>query len=180
MIKIQENLLSRGPNRPGDKIVPKLIIVHRTGNPGTTALANRNYFESLNHPPRAGKDYASAHYIVDAGNIIRCIPENERAHHCVGANQTSIGIETFEPYNEQAYRNLINLVVDICRRHGFKPTPEYIQTHSKYDPTRRPYDPFSWSVYQTGKSVPGRDLFDPHKFYRDVAAAYAAGGGNAA
>ena len=170
LLPITEQLLTVGPNRPGDKIIPKLIIVHRTGNPNSTALQNRNYFESLNHPPYAGKIYASAHYIVDAGNIIRCIPEQERAHHCIGANQTSIGIETFEPFNQQAYRNMVDLVVDICRRYRFQPTPQFIQSHSKYDPANRPYDPFSWSAYTVGRAMPGRDLFDPFKFYQDVAA----------
>jgi N-acetylmuramoyl-L-alanine amidase CwlA len=174
MIPIQEKLLSRGPNRPGDIIVPKRIIIHRTGNPGTTALQNRNYFESLNHPPKAGKIYASAHYIVDGTAIIRCIPENERAHHCRGANFDGIGIEACEPLNEAIYRNTLALVIDICRRRGFQPTSRCIQSHSKYDPGRRPYDPFSWAAYAAGKTVPGRDLFDPHKFYADLQQAWAA------
>ena len=175
MLPITEQLLSIGPNRPGDRIVPKLIIIHRTGNPGSSALANRNYFESLNHPPLSGNKYASAHYIVDANTIIRCIPENERAHHCRGANFNGIGIETFEPYNEQAYRNLIDLVVDICRRYHFQPTSQFIQSHSKYDPTTRPYDPFSWVAYAAGIATPWRDLFDPFKFYSDVQKVFAGG-----
>ncbi len=168
MLPIQELPLSPGPNRPGDIIIPKRIIVHRTGNPNSSALQNRNYFESLNHPPYAGKLYASAHYIVDAGNIIRCIPERERAHHCRGANYNSIGIETCEPLQPDCYRNLLELVVDICRRYHFEPTPGFIQPHSKYEPVNRAYDPFNWAAYQQGRVNPARDLFDPVDFYRDL------------
>lgn len=166
MIQITIDPLSLGPNRPGDAITPKMIIVHRTGNPGTSAMVNRNYFESLNHPPLVKKTYASAHYIVDADQIINCIPENERAHHCVGANHFAIGIETCEPLTQGAYQNLLDLIHDICNRHGFQPTKDYIQPHSKYDEVNRHFDPFCWDDFMVGKTNPGKDLFDPIQFYR--------------
>ncbi len=168
MIEITKNLLSLGPNRPGDTIVPRMIIVHRTGNPGTSAKVNRDYFESLNHPPLARKTYASAHYIVDGGQIIQCIPENERAHHCIGANQFAIGIETCEPLHPETYQNLLDLIHDICGRYGFAATKDYIQSHSKYDPIRRHFDPFFWEDFLGGKTNPGKDLFDPIRFYQDL------------
>ncbi len=168
MIAITKNLLSLGPNRPGDSIKPRMIIVHRTGNPGTLARVNRNYFESLNHPPLAGKKYASAHYIVDAGQIIQCIPESERAHHCIGANHFAIGIETCEPLQPGAYQNLLDLIHDICGRYGFLPNQDYIQSHSKYDPVNRHFDPFFWDDFVAGRGNPGKDLFDPIQFYKDL------------
>jgi N-acetylmuramoyl-L-alanine amidase CwlA len=145
-----------------------MIIVHRTGNSGTTAEANRDYFESLNHPPLAGKIYASAHYIVDADQIIRCIPETERAHHCIGANHFAIGIETCEPLQQGTYQNLLDLIHDICTRYGFSATKDYIQPHSKYDPVNRHFDPFYWNDFLVGKTNPGKDLFDPIRFYNDL------------
>lgn len=168
MIQITKAMLSLGPNRPGDIISPRMIIVHRTGNPGTSARVNCNYFESLNHPPLAGKTYASAHYIVDESQIIQCIPENERAHHCIGANHFAIGIETCEPLTQWAYQNLLDLIHDICSRYGFAVTKDYIQPHSKYDPVNRHFDPFCWDDFMVGKTNSGKDLFDPIEFYKDL------------
>ncbi len=167
MPQIQEMLLSPGPNRPGSIITPDLIIVHRTGNPGASALANQNYFESLNHPPKAGKTHASAHYIIDSNYTIRCIPERERAHHCIGANTRSIGIEVCEPLTCAAYQSLLDLIWDICQRYGITADPSHVQPHSKYDDTRRRYDPFRWADYQQGRTT-SADLFDPFQFYRDL------------
>ena len=48
------------PGTPLEKI--NGVVIHYVGNPGTTAEANRNYFESLS----SGADgvYASSHFIV--------------------------------------------------------------------------------------------------------------------
>lgn len=58
----------------------KGIVAHWTANTkkGADARANRNYFNG-------SAMYASAHYIVDDGEIIQCIPDNEVGYH-VGAN----------------------------------------------------------------------------------------------
>lgn len=180
MLPIQSNLLRKegergrvGSNRPGDANVPKMVIIHRTGNPGSTALQNRNFFDTEAMPTA----YASAHYCLDAKNIILCVPENERAHHCIGANRISIGIEIFEPYTEAAYQNALDLIANICLRYRWQPDVQHIQTHSKYDPVNRPYDPFSWNAFAKGLATPGRDLFDPFKFYRDIKARFTEMGG---
>ncbi|HBF39765.1 MAG TPA: hypothetical protein DDW50_20935 [Firmicutes bacterium] len=168
MIPIKEDLISVGKNRPAFLLRPQKIIIHRTGNSGASAKNNRDYFESLNHPPLAGKTFASAHYLVDATNIIRCIPENEQAYHCVGANRDAIGIETCEPITKEIYQNVLDLIVDIILRYKFKPTPDYLQPHSRYDPLNRPFDPFCWIDFSNGKTNPKNDLFDPNAFYADV------------
>jgi len=56
------------------------LVLHYVGNAGTSALFNRNFFESRKH----GKTgYGSAHFIVDlAGDVLVCIPPNEVAYHC--------------------------------------------------------------------------------------------------
>ncbi len=171
MPAIIENLLKPGPNRPGTLITPQLVIVHRTGNPGSSARQNRDYFNTVKGV------YASAHYCVDGREIIRCLPETERAHHCRGANFTAIGIETCEPLTPEIYRNTLELVIDICRRRGFQPTPQYVQPHSKYDPLNRAFDPFNWDAYTKGRATPERDLYDPFPFYADLKRLFQAGGG---
>ena len=69
------------------------IVVHWVANPNTSALANRNYFESR----KAGlRGFGSSHEIIGLkGEIIRCVPESEMAYH-VGAKR----------YTKQALDNL--------------------------------------------------------------------------
>jgi N-acetylmuramoyl-L-alanine amidase len=63
------------------------IVVHWVGNANSTAMANRNYFESLKNQKDTGGRYASAHYIIGLlGEVIQCLPEQEIAYH-VGANK---------------------------------------------------------------------------------------------
>ena len=123
-MEIQEKLLSINPySRTGEKLKSvKQIVVHWVGNANTSAIANRNYFESL-------KDkhiYASSHYIIGlSGEIIRCIPEDEVAYHAGNGtvNRNSIGIEDCHPdwegkFNDATYNSLVELCADICRRYN--------------------------------------------------------------
>jgi len=76
---IRETLLTPNPySRPQ---IPmghvQAVAIHWVGNPGTSAQANRNYWETL----KDGSAYASAHYIVDAREIMRAVPETEVAYH---------------------------------------------------------------------------------------------------
>lgn len=83
----------------------KFIVAHDTGNPGSTARANRNYFENSRD-----KDSASAHLFVGDREIIECIPaltsgKPEKAWHVLytvptdnqlfgfNANDAAIGVE---------------------------------------------------------------------------------------
>ena len=175
MVAITDKLLPAGnKNRPGTPISPKKIIIHRTGNPGASALANRSYWI---HDP----NWHSAHYIVDSQGIFRCIPENEKAYHCAGANGDGIGIEICElpgpSVNPVTYRNVLNLIVEILLRRKWQPTDEFIQPHSKYDNVNRRFDPFNWLDYKAGKHNPGKELFDQFVFYADLKTHFRAAGG---
>lgn len=123
-MNIEEILLTINPySRTGEKLQSvKQIVVHWVGNANSTAIANRNYFESL-------KDkhiYASSHYIIGLnGEIIRCIPENEVAYHAGNrtVNRNSIGIENCHPdwegkFNDKTYNSLVELCTDICKRYN--------------------------------------------------------------
>ena len=110
MIDIKETLLTNH-NRPGKKIRNlKGIVIHWTANTskGANAVANRNYF---NTTERA----ASAHYIVDDKNIIRCVPDEEIAYH-VGANAyTKIGNSIHEKINGVRYSpNYFLIGIEMC------------------------------------------------------------------
>lgn len=124
-MNIEERLLSINPySRSGEKQgTIKNIVVHWVGNAGSSALGNRNYFESL---ATSHKTYASSHYIIGLnGEIIRCIPENEVAFHSgsYSMNRKSIGIEDCHPdwngkFNDNTYNSLVELCADICRRYN--------------------------------------------------------------
>jgi hypothetical protein len=96
-------------------------------------------------------------------------------------NYKSIGIETSElpgsKINPVTYQNLLDLVVDICIRHEFLPTPDFVQPHSKYDDIERRYDPFRWVDFVNGKANPGLELFNPFAFYSDLKELYLKSGG---
>jgi hypothetical protein len=83
-----------------------------------------------------GVRQVSAHYVIDRdGKIYQMVPDNERAHHCKGANANSIGIEhvaheaqTLAPQQEAASARLIrwlmaqyNIPVERIFGHDFAP-----------------------------------------------------------
>lgn len=124
-MEIQEKLLTLNPySRSGEKQNKiEYLVIHWVGNAGSSALANRNYFENLKNTHRT---YASSHYIVGLnGEIIRCIPDDEVAFHAgsYSMNRKSIGIENCHPdwegkFNENTYNSLIELCAKLCKKHN--------------------------------------------------------------
>jgi N-acetylmuramoyl-L-alanine amidase CwlA len=106
--------------------------VHYVGNPGSSALGNRNYFEGLKIGQKMANGnyrYASSQYIIGLkGEIIRCIPENEEAIHASDGvvNTSSIGIENCHPdwtgkFLPETEKSLVELCADICKRYNIDP-----------------------------------------------------------
>ena len=137
-MQIQQKLLTINHySRPGSTLKKVTnIVIHWVGNANSTALANRNYFESL----KEKKVYASSHYIVGLdGEVLQCIPETEIAYHAKEANSYSIGIEVCHPdwggkFSEVTYKSLIELCTDICKRYNLSPTTSIIR---HYDVTKK-------------------------------------------
>ena len=106
------------------------IVIHYTGNPGTTAEANRNYFQSLAYDQTT---YASAHFVVGLeGEIIQCIPLDEQAFASRGRNADTIGIEVCHPdaegeFNSITYGAVVELTAELCRMYGL--TEEDVMRH---------------------------------------------------
>ena len=125
MIDIQERLLTISPYcRTGEKQNKiKNIIVHWVGNAGSSAIGNRNYFNSL---ATTHKTIASSHYIIGLnGEVIRCIPDDEVAFHSGSytMNRQSIGIEVCHPdwegkFNSATYSQLVAVCTYICKQYG--------------------------------------------------------------
>jgi N-acetylmuramoyl-L-alanine amidase CwlA len=142
-MNVVQNLIKMNKyTRTGIKLKEvKAIVLHWTGNPNSSALANRNYFDTLSGT------YASAHYIVGIkGEVIQCIPDDELAYH-VGAkvytdlantklngrpNYNTIGIEMCIPYiNGEFTKETLNstkeLVISLIKK--FNLGPDDIITH---------------------------------------------------
>lgn len=121
-MKIDDALLT--PNKYSRPQIPlktvKKIVLHYVGNPGTSAKANRNYFENQ----KSGGRYVSAHYIVGLeGEILRCIPENEVAYCSNQANTYSISIECCHPdnsgkFNERTTQSAAELCAYLLKKYG--------------------------------------------------------------
>ena len=101
----------------------KNIVVHYVANPGSTAIANRNYFNSLSDGHGVS---ASAHFIVGLdGEIIQCVPTD-----CVAwangsreSNKHSISIECCHPtedghFNEKTLASLRQLIAWLCEKYS--------------------------------------------------------------
>jgi len=153
-MNIEENLLTINPmSRPGIKLdAVKKIVLHYVANPRTSAIGNRNYFESLKYQDQIS---VSTHYIIGLnGEIIRIIPEDEVAYHSGNkeVNRISIGIENTHPditgkFNTATYNSLVKLLANLCIRYNLNPLTDII----------RHYD-------VTGKNCPKYYVDNPLKF----------------
>lgn len=105
-------------NRPCEKREKTTAIaVHYIGNPGTTADANRNYFQNNNND-------VSSNYIIGLdGEILCCIPDEEVAWCTCQANSWSVSVECCHPdstgkFNDRTYQSLVELCAYLCRKYG--------------------------------------------------------------
>ncbi len=93
------------------------IVVHYVGNPGTSAQANRNYFAT----PTTS---VSSHFVIGLeGEIIQCIPLDERSAASNDRNPDTISIEVCHPdasgkFNDATYASLVKLTAWLCTEFG--------------------------------------------------------------
>lgn len=130
-------------SRPGIKRTETTkIAVHYVGNPNTSALANRNYFENC----KDSHKYVSSNYIVGLrGEIICCIPDEEIAYCTNQANSYSVSIETCHPKSDGVfvdctYVSLCELCAMLLKK--YKLTVNDLIRH--YDVTKKQC-PLHWS-----------------------------------
>ena len=167
-MKIDQMLLTPNPySRPEirlDKVTK--VAVHYTGNPGSTAKNNRDYFENLKDTHYT---YVSSHYVVGLnGEVIQCIPENEWSYCTNQANGYSISIETCHPdktgkFNAATEQALAELVADICKRHGLDPIRDVIRHYDvtgKHCPLWYVTHPGDWDSFRERVKA----LLEPEKW----------------
>ena len=76
------------------------IAVHYVGNPNTSALSNRNYFENCKDIHK----YVSSNYIVGLiGEVVCCVPDEEIAYCTNQANSYSVSIEVCHPKSDGVF-----------------------------------------------------------------------------
>lgn len=89
------------------------IVVHYTGNPGSTAQNNRDYFNKFTTT-------VCSHFVVGLdGEIIQCLPIDERSAASNHRNKDTISIEVCHPdttgkFNDETYASLVKLTAWLC------------------------------------------------------------------
>ena len=107
------------PELPLEEV--KGIVVHYVANPCSTALENRNYFESLKYQWGNNATSVSSHFVIGLeGEVIQCVPLNEVAYASNNRNSDTISIECCHPdttgkFYDSTYTSLVNLSAYLCR-----------------------------------------------------------------
>ncbi len=109
-------------SRPGDLLEDvNAIVVHYTGNPGTTAEQHRSYYAGL---AETGEASVSSHFVIGMdGTIIQCIPLDEKSYCSNDRNGDTISIECCHPdstgeFTEETQDALVNLLQYLTDAYG--------------------------------------------------------------
>lgn len=92
------------------------IAIHYVGNPGTTAQQNHDFYDQPNTE-------VSSHFVVGLeGEIIQCIPLDEKSSATNERNIDTISIEVCHPdvtgqFSEASYQSLVKLTAWLCDRY---------------------------------------------------------------
>lgn len=145
---IKEHLTPNKYSR-SQKLLKKVknIVIHYVANPGSSARANRNYFENLQYTKKRS---VSSHFIVGLeGEVIQCIPLKEVAYANYPRNGDTVSIEVCHPdstgkYSDITYNTVVKLASwlcceynlsykDVIRHHDVsgKNCPKYYVEHPK-------------------------------------------------
>ena len=116
---VDKQLLTPNPYSRPETPVQKVnaIVIHYVGNPGTSAAANRSFFEGL---AVSGETYASSNFIVGLeGEILQCVPVNEVAYCSSDRNSDTVSIEVCHPdaegqFTEASMASLVKLTAWLC------------------------------------------------------------------
>lgn len=103
----------------------KYIVIHYTGNWRDKSMSNGNYFKSINRG-------ASAHYFVDAENVVQVVSDNDTAWavgrnygsnnlfgRCTNSNSISIEMcSTDGKISDGTYRNTVELTKTLMKKYN--------------------------------------------------------------
>ncbi len=91
----------------------KNIVIHYVGNPNSSAQANRDYFDN------EGTE-VSSHFVVGLeGEIIQCVPLDEKSSASNHRNSDTISIEVCHPdesgkFSDATYKSVVLLSAWLC------------------------------------------------------------------
>lgn len=159
---VEQDFLTVNPwSRPGEALRKiRGVVIHYVGNPGTTARANRNYFQSLS----SGRDgtCASSHFVVGLeGETVQCVPLTEIAYASNSRNDDTVSIEVCHPdgtgeFNDAAYGRCVELTAWLCRTFRLKPEEDVIRHYDvtgKECPLYYVEHPEAWEAFLTDVSA---------------------------
>lgn len=117
---VDVQLINIGFARTGVKILEiNNIVVHYVGNPGSTAQNNRDYFNK-------STTQVASHFVIGLdGEIIQCIPIDEKSNASNNRNIDTISIEVCHPdssgkFNYETYNSLVKLTTWLCDNSNLK------------------------------------------------------------
>lgn len=143
-------------------IEPRMVVLHHTG--GSSVDAAWRYFDRTKIESgretlaKAGALNVSAQFVVDRdGTILRLMPENWFARHCVGLNHLAIGVENVgdgkaHPLTEAQVEANAALVRYLA---GKYPLTHVIGHHEAMAMREHPYFKEQDKSYRTRKGDPG-------------------------
>ncbi len=175
---IEKDYIEKGTlRRSGIKITggkPKFGVLHDTGNTGSTAKGNVNYYKNS-----ANVMEASAHTFIDGKDIIECIPMTtgtpEKAWHVIydkpldnkmfgdDANDIAVGIELCYGGSvdfEEAYKRYVWYSAYCAYKFGFEPT-QFVGHHI-LDPQRKTDPVNALSKYKKTYEQLLKDIVDEY------------------
>ena len=153
-------------SRPGTELEEiNGVVIHYVGNPGTTAHANRNYFESLS----SGQEgtYASSHFIVGLeGEVIQCVPLTEVAYASNTRNGDTVSIEVCHPdetgeFSPVTYDRAVELTAWLCVQFKLDPETDVIRHYDvtgKECPRYYVEHPEAWDAFRADVSAAIKEL----------------------
>lgn len=111
---VDVQLINVGRARTGVKLIEiNNIVIHYVGNPQTTAQNNRDYFNKTDTE-------VCSHFVVGLdGEIIQCVPLDEKSNASNNRNLDTISIEVCHPdstgeFNDATYNSLVKLTAWLC------------------------------------------------------------------
>ena len=110
------------------------IAVHWVANPNSTAMANRNYFNTTSRA-------VSSNYVIGLqGEILCCIPDEETSWCTNEANSYTVSVECCHPdwtgcFTGKTYTSLVELTARLCQKYHLDPQNGGVIRH--YDVTRK-------------------------------------------
>ncbi len=111
---VDVSIIHMGLARTGVKLVEiNNIVIHYVGNPGSTAQNNRDYFDKIDTE-------VCSHFVIGLdGEIIQCVPLDEKSAASNNRNLDTISIEVCHPdssgkFNDATYDSLVKLTAWLC------------------------------------------------------------------